>query len=151
EDTGALSVRAAVACLVFVFAGLIISIALANRISILRMAPVPDPPEVLARKARDLANKFGYTDAPADSAYRFEQDTIYARWANQNINPGARRTHLARNQPPEVLFWYRQAPQALIPIGPGDVTHADPPAAVAGDLQIRLDTQGRLAGFEAVG
>lgn len=150
EDTGALSVRAAVVCLISVFVGLIIAIALGNSTSILRMTPVPDPPEVLARKARDLANTFGYTDPPMDSVFRFDLDNSYNEWANANLKLPERRAQLAQGQPPVILLWYRQSPQPLVPTGWDSVSSTDPPPLLPGDIEIHLDPQGHLQFFHAV-
>src|SRR5262249_29459370 len=65
DDTGALSVRFAVACLVFIIAGLIGALVLSARTNPLRRTLFPDSPEILARKARDIAQHVGYSDLPA--------------------------------------------------------------------------------------
>ncbi len=67
EDTGALSVRAAVVCLALIIGGLAGLVAISPWTNIMRVTPFPNSPEVLAQKARDLTMRFGYTEPPADS------------------------------------------------------------------------------------
>ena len=59
EDTGALSVRAAVVCMAFVVVGLIALLLLSSRTNILRPTPFPNSQEILARQAREIAARQG--------------------------------------------------------------------------------------------
>ena len=67
EDTGALSVRGAVACLAFVVAGLIALMAMSAKSNILRLTPLPYSHDVLAAEGPRVAARLGYPDPPADN------------------------------------------------------------------------------------
>lgn len=67
EDTGALSVRAAVVCMAFVVVGLIALLLLSSRTSVLRLTPFPNLQEILGRQGREIAARMGYTNPPTDS------------------------------------------------------------------------------------
>ena len=116
EDTGALSVRAAVGCFAFVIAALVAIVLLKNEVSLLRVIPTPHSPEVLAQKARDLAARFGYVDAPQDEAFFFTNDGLYEEYAVQNWTPQQYRARLATGWPRSIGFVYRRSPRYLDPI-----------------------------------
>ena len=60
-----------------------------------------------------------------------------------------RLAQLGTNRPPVLYFWYREAPRFLVPRGGGAVTRTNPPAAERGNLQLMLDSEGRLLQFQA--
>jgi predicted Ser/Thr protein kinase len=127
EDTGALSVRWTVVCFVLAIAGIIAAIPFGARTNPVLQAPFADRPEVLASKARDIAHRAGYTDAPADSEYGF----------------------VVNGTTP--MFWYRQSPRDLETLDRGGVvTIADPPLAVTGMVTVLFNTRSRLTYFAGV-
>jgi serine/threonine-protein kinase len=151
EDTGALSVRSTVACFVFVLVALVAAVILKDRTSVLRVIPMPNSPEVLAQKARDLVVRFGYTDPAQDEAFFFTTDTAYRAYAAANWTPEQYRSRLASGWPRLIGFAYRQSPRYLNPINAaGIVTVDDPPPVVSGMIHIELDPRGRLYHFTAV-
>ena len=151
DDTGAVSVRTAVACFAFILVALIGAVILKDRTSILRAMPFPNSPEVLAQKARDLAVRFGYADPVQDEAWYFASDSVYQQYAAANWSPEQYRARLATGLPYLIAFLYRQSPRYLDPINSaGNVTASDPPPTVSGMVQINLDMQGRLYYLQAV-
>jgi predicted Ser/Thr protein kinase len=150
DDTGALSVRAAIACLLFVLVGVVPSLWVTSRASILRGIPLPDPPLILARKAHDIAVKLGYTAPPADSAWGFRGHEDFTAYARANLKTEDYRDLAARGQPPAILFWYRQSPASLLPNSPGRVWVDDPPLTQPQTVRIETDPEGRLVYFDAV-
>jgi serine/threonine-protein kinase len=151
EDTGALSVRATVACFAFVIVALIAAVYLKDQRSVLHWLPESHSPEVLQQKARDLAVRFGYTDPPQDDAFRFGIDNAYTAHAAENWTLEQYRSRLASGWPRLIGFLYRRSPRYLVPIrADGIVTGSDPPATVSGMVFIELDMQGRLNRFGAV-
>jgi predicted Ser/Thr protein kinase len=151
EDTGALSIRSAVACLVFIVAaiiGLIISSAWTN--TTLKI-PFPDSPEVMAKKAREIAQRAGYTDPPADTEYAVSNRGGLQAWARKNFK-GAEYDAFVRNPRTSLrIFAYRQSPRDLATLdGTSIVTLDDPPPVVSGMISMILDPEGRLVNFRAV-
>ena len=86
EDTGALSVRAAVLCLVIIAATLIGLVVVGERQNPLRRTPFRQSPDVLAAKARELAERLGYTNV-ADSAHGVFTVPGLEEYARANLPP----------------------------------------------------------------
>jgi serine/threonine-protein kinase len=151
EDTGALSVRATVACFALVAAALIAAVYLKDQRSILHWLPAPHSPEVLEQKAREMAVRFGYTDPPQDEAYSFSVDNAYITYAAKNWTLEQYRSRLATGWPRLIGFVYRRSPRYLVPIrSDGSVTGNDPPYTVSEMVAVELDMQGRLYNLVAV-
>jgi serine/threonine protein kinase len=152
EDTGALSVRMSVVSMAVVVVGLLASLLLSGKSSILRLTPFPYSYEILAQKARDIAARLGYTDPPADRIFSFQYDTDYQNWARTNLKPDLFRAQIAQGRPPLIYFAYRQSPLYLWPLNPlGDLSQSedDPPQTISGMVGMRLDPQGRVIQFRA--
>ena len=152
DETGVLSVRAAVGCLVVIAASLMAVLGLDSRTGVLGLVPAPDSPQALAADARRMAQSLGHAGSVADSGYGFEYDTALDIWAAANdIAPADLRAMIAPGAPAPVTFWYRQSPERLRPANGGRVLSLeDPPTALPGMVTIRLDLQGRLLSLLAV-
>jgi serine/threonine-protein kinase len=151
EDTGALSVRAAVVCMAFVVAGLIAVMLLSSRTLILRLTPFPNSQEILARQGREIAARLGYTDPPTDSFDVFSYETEYHDWAERNLKKEDYREQVRLGQPSLIYFTHRESPEYLEPRDPdGRPTPNDPPTNVSGMVSLDLDPQGRLIRFLGV-
>jgi serine/threonine-protein kinase len=134
--------------------GLWLIAALNHRGGLLSRVPVAQPPDEMARRARQLLADFGYPDAPADTAGYYLVDYPYlGRVMREDPFPDRWR-HLAGGRPPAVYFFYRQSPEPLtatstsgeLPlIGP-----ADPPPTRPGMATILLDGSGRLVELSVV-
>ena len=128
EDTGALSVRAAVVCMAFVVVGLIALLLLSSRTSILRLTPFPNSQEILARQAREIAARLGYTDPPTDSYDAFSYENEYHDWAERNLKKEDYREQVRLGQPSLIYFTHRESPDYLEHARPVRPTHAERPA-----------------------
>jgi serine/threonine-protein kinase len=147
DDTGTLSVRAAVVCLAFIVIALIGAVLVRSREGMLSAIPTPYSPEVLEQKARDVAVGFGYTDPPQDEAVGFTVDRDFRDYA---ATLPQFHSLLASGRPRWLGFWYRRSPAYLVPRGSNSVTPSDPPPLVPGMVRVELDTQARLFAFAAV-
>lgn len=113
-------------------------------------------PEVLAAKASDMARAFGYTDVPADTARGFALNQSYLRYFSDQQKAPHRWELLRKDEPPALMFWYRENPTLLTPITPGDnlifgrAQPADPPFEQSGGRVLHLSAQGALLQFKAV-
>ncbi len=115
----------------------------------LGLSPLSKPPDVLMERAREVAHRLGYTDAPGDSSGTFARDSSYLDFRARTGAPGwARR--LAASWWKPATFDYRQSPRPLIPANVSIVTPADPPLNVTGMVTVILDSEGRLREFVAV-
>jgi serine/threonine-protein kinase len=151
EDTGALSVRAAVACMAFVVAGLIGLLLLSSRISVLRLTPFPNSGEILARQGREIAARLGYTSPPIDAYDTFNYEDEYHNWAERNLPKENYREQVRHGQPSLIYFTHRESPGFLDTRDPyGRPTPNDPPVNVSGMVSLDLDPQGRLIRFLGV-
>jgi serine/threonine protein kinase len=151
EDTGALSVRATVVCMAFVVVGLFAILLLSSRTSVLSLTPFPNSQEILARQAREIAARLGYTDMPLDSFDEFHYETEYHDWAERNLKKEDYRAQVRQGQPSLISFTHRESPGYLEPRDPsGRPTSNDPPTNLSGMVSLDLDPQGRLIRFLGV-
>jgi hypothetical protein len=141
----------AVACLAAVVVGLLAAVWVSNKLRVVHKVPLDNPPEVLARKAREIAAQLGYPDKPADSIWDFTYNTEFLNYAEKNSPSPLRWDNL---QPQAILFRYRESPQYFQTTADGllsypSVSMALPPS-ISGMINLGLDPQGRLLWFNAV-
>ncbi|MDP8981093.1 MAG: protein kinase [Acidobacteriota bacterium] len=123
-----------------------------QKINLLSKIPLDNSPEVLAAKAREIAERLGYPGRTEASAYGFERDGEYLEWLFRNHSADTLKL-LASGRPPAMVFWYRGSPVPLIPQSmnsPSRVTLRDPALHVSGMTEAVLDPQGRLLAWTAV-
>jgi serine/threonine-protein kinase len=119
--------------------------------NLLRLAPVEDPPQVLAAHARDIVRRLGYTTPPGDTAYWLAVDNQYMAYRAEHLPSPQRTRELASAARHPVLFYYRQSPWPLATWTPDPVVEAeDPPHDLPGMISVVLDGGGRLTEFRAV-
>jgi len=148
EDTGALSVRGAMACLAVVVVGTAGMIFWGSRTTVLNATPVPYSLEVLELKAHEMVAGLGYAAPPKDLFRQFVYDNDYANWG-QKLKPAEYRAQLAQGEAPALIFAYVQSPEYLNPESPGAVSLNDP-ARQPGDMDVWLNSQGRLRWLRAI-
>jgi serine/threonine protein kinase len=140
-------------CLLFIVLGLAAMAFLSDKVEMSNLVPLPNPSEVLAAKARDIARELGYTATPVDTSYSFGLFNGYITYLIKNDHSLTRWNNLSSGMPPVIAFWYRESPQFMSnqqfsPV-PG-VYPDNPPNSISGMCQVFLDPQGRLEGFEGV-
>lgn len=92
--------RTAGICLAWILVGLVAVVIPCAKANLLRRTPFPHSPEILAQKAREMIQSFGYAAPPADRAYRFSYDTGYRNYAEKQGKPAVYRD-------PRLLFrWW---------------------------------------------
>jgi predicted Ser/Thr protein kinase len=150
-DTEGIPVRTAGICLAWIVVGLVAAVILNAKANVLQQTPFPHSPEILAQKAQEMLQTFGYVARPADRAYEFSYDAGYRNYAEKQEKPAEFRDQLAKGQPPIIYFWYRQSPQPLVARSPdGVVSPVDPPPIVSGMIGLNLDPLGRLLRLDVV-
>ena len=148
-STEGLRVPVAIACLAAVILGIGAVAWVSQRTNFVNSVPMEFAPDVLAVKARDIAAGLGYTERPVDRAYGWFRDVGYANYAATQPDAAQRLAQLGTNRPPALIFWYREAPRYLVGEEGGAVEINNPSAAERGNLEILLDSEGRLLQFRA--
>ena len=156
ERTG-LAPRAAISLFAAVILGMIVFFVLAKRSSALEQIQPPFSPEVLSHKAKDIILRLGYATAAADSASGFSWESEFIRHVEENDKPFPRWSEVLLHRPSPLRFWYRQSRRPLITtdliddlMTPGIVTPDQPSPIESGMIDVTLDYQGRLIGFQAI-
>ncbi len=146
-DKAAVSPMVSWSALAVFFAALIAFVALSSRTSLLGVAPLEKPPEVLAERAREILAQAGHDRKPADSLFAFEANRDYLEDLLRRPGSDAHRWDLLRATPPSgILFWYRQSPSPLAPLNGATIGGwlEDPPDSTPGMARVGLDADGRL-------
>ena len=151
-----LNPRVGLLCLAGVCILLVLLVGMAKRAKMVSYISFGPSAEVLAAKANEIIRTFGYTDAPADTAQGFALMQGYLSHINDSVKTPARWETLRQDEPPSMLFWYRQSPRTLTPLSPvdnliyGRVQPDEPPLALSGSRLLTLSPQGRMLGFRAI-
>ncbi|MEM7586117.1 MAG: serine/threonine-protein kinase [Acidobacteriota bacterium] len=149
DDSG-LEPRIALAVMAFAILGLLVASWSIGRYELLGRSPMELPPQVLAHRAYEITQALGYTDPPADRAYRFRSNWPLLQHVAKDPSPD-RWDRLATDRPTPIYMWYRQSPRTLIPFNRSAmVDFNDPPFRTTGMVSLFLDTSGRLKFFQAV-
>ena len=136
-----------------VLLALVVHIALSGRTLLERMVPLEKSPQVLEERARQLIRDLGYTSPHADAISEFAPQFAYIKHLDQTQPAApARWSVLHQVQPAALRFWYRQSPRLLVRRSGGSIGGwmDDPEPIHPGEVQVALDTQGRLTWFFAV-
>jgi len=152
-ETEGFQPRVAVAWLASALIGLAAVCVLSDKVYMTGVVPLPNPPDVLAAKAHELIQQFGYTAPPVDSASGFFQDDDFLRYIEEHDKAADRWEQLKSGNPSAIEFWYRESPRYLTALwffSVGSVEDSDPPRDVSGMTYELLDPSGRLEYFEAV-
>jgi serine/threonine-protein kinase len=147
---GDLSVAWAWAGLLTVVAGLAAAAGLAERTTLLGLAPPPKPAAVLVERSKAVLARLGHAGVAADTAARFDLDTAFtARWGEDGVP--ARWQDVRGAGPGPWRFLYRTSPRKLVAANRDAVVGGDdPPLDVSGMTRLWLHPDGRLVGFAAV-
>jgi serine/threonine-protein kinase len=146
-ETEGLSRRIAVPLLCAVALGLIGSIVLRPYTDAMMRAPAELSPDILGRKAREIAASAGYDRKPVDSA-------VWLRTRNPLLGNIASRPKpkwdewLADEGP--IMAEYRESQSQLVAEPFGFVSRENPPPTQPGMVAVSIDSNGRLHDFLAI-
>jgi len=156
ENTG-LAPRIGLACFGAVILGVVLLVGVGIRESGLARLHPENPPEVLAKKSREIITSLGYTETPVDKADGFSYDNDFLTYLEKDSAQRPQWDRVFSEQPAVLKYWFRQSPRNLSPDGfwyasftPGVVTFSDPPTVVSGMINVQLDPEGRLLFFQAI-
>jgi serine/threonine-protein kinase len=129
---------------------LVTATSIVGKSSMFARIPLSKPAPVLADRADQIRQSFGYTEPVVDTASAFAYDQAYLRWASGHGSGGAGWPELPSGRPAVLKFVYRTSPVPLIPRNyVGSVTTSDPPIQINGMTYLTLDSTGQLLRFEA--
>jgi serine/threonine protein kinase len=154
-ETEGLNPRIGLLCLVGVCLLLAALLGIAKRSKMISYISFGPGPEVLKAKANDMIRSFGYTDSPADTAQGFELMRDYLQHISESVKTPRRWEVLKQDEPPALMFWYRENPRLLISFSPvdnlvyGRVQPDEPPMTASGGRSIELSPQGNMLVFRA--
>ena len=139
----------AAALLAVVFAGSLTAVWLNDRVGLMANAKPSKAPDAMVERARTILTKAGYTDDARDSGFGFYIDNDVLRYVVERHAPASRSREFRSLG--AVRFFYRQSPVPLVSPGSGaGIEPGDPPLQREGDIEVRLDGDGRLRSFEAI-
>ncbi len=156
-ETSGLAPRVALTCFGAVILGVILLAAVIIKENGLERIHPENPPEVLAKKSREIISSLGYPGQPADKADGFDYDTDFLAYLAKDHSQHPQWDRVLSEQPPVLLYWFRQSPSEMSPdsfwgpsLTPNVVTFSDPPPILSGMINIQLDPEGRLLYFQAI-
>jgi len=141
------------ACVILALGLLLVT---SKRAKMISYVPLGPSPEVLAAKASEMIRTFGYVDEPVDTAHGFSLKQDYIHYILSDIKTPTRWDRLKQDEPPSLVFWYRQSPRLLVSLTPEDnllygrIETDDPPLEQSGSRVIGLSPHGRLLNFRAI-
>ena len=117
-------------------------VALADRVQVTNIVPLPKPPVLLAERARQILGSLGYP-ADVDSAHSFTVANFLGYLTDHPELGG--RERLATGSPAALHFWYRGSPTLMVLASDRDrVTPDEPPMTTSGMSMVVMDPEGRL-------
>jgi Protein kinase domain len=152
-ETEGLHPRIGLACFLGVCLLLLALLAIAKRSKMVSYISFGPSPELLKAKAQDMIRTFGYTDTPADTAHGFTLITDYLQHISDKVKTPQRWEVLRQDEPPTLMFWYRQNPRLLMSLSPvnnliyGRIQPDEPPLTASGGCLIGLSPQGKMLVF----
>jgi serine/threonine-protein kinase len=150
-ESDAIPVRRGVMLAASLIASLIAYAFVSPRATMAALVPLDKAPAVLADRAGQILEEFGYADVPADTAHGFMIPPDFPRWLVQTDATSTRWSPSRTAIGPAVLYWCRTSPRDLEPDSPAPtVTPTDPALTVTGQTLVALDTRARLVEFRRV-
>ncbi len=139
--------KISVPCLVVVMVCLVAAIVLQGQQVAMMNAPLDDPPEVLAHRAREMATVFGYPRKPADTNLTLENRNGLLDQLRKLPGTPKWREWFEAESP--IGLDYRESQSLLVAEPYGLVTNDNPPPVEPGMVRAVVDGAGRLREFHA--
>jgi len=150
-EPGTLSPAIGALCFAGVLIGLVVLAPLMRDVNLIGLTKIELGPRGLTERAHTVLRNLGYADPAADEVVGYSTDIDYLQYIDEHDQSPTRWRALRTSQPPALLFWYRQSPRRLVPIGGTDiVTQLNPPTTRSGMVSLSLDRTGRLVRLVAV-
>jgi hypothetical protein len=112
----------------------------------LGLAPILKSPDTLSDRAQDLVHKFGFNEAPRDTAFWFQRN--YAFLFRRSKQKSKQLGDIKSAEQGHEKFFYRQSPRGLFPMNFSmTVNYSTPATDVSGMVTVVLQTDGKLDEF----
>jgi serine/threonine-protein kinase len=140
-----------VALVAFTLAMLALLTFVSVRFAVVHRIPLPRSTDSLKDRAQELIERFGFRDAPVDTAYGWDLNREYLSYARPKQGTADPWPALASGRTRTATFWYRTSPAMLVPSYSNTrPTESDPPLVLSEMRRIRLDAHGRLIEFHSM-
>jgi Protein kinase domain len=148
---GSLAVGKAWAMLAGALLLLVACLALAPWSTELGLAPLENSPDVMIHRAQELAHKFGYEDAPKDTAFWYARNFSFLTERARNLPPSDKFGDLKSAPQGHTKFYYRQSPLDMLGWNIDWAVKDDsPPLTLTGMVTVGLEPDGSLDLFLAL-
>lgn len=132
-----------------------IAVATALLVPLAKLEPrvsLPRSSDVLVDNAQQIIRALGHDPQQQSTAHGWFENTNYLEWIAANDDTPGRWDRLSEsNQPPPIIFWYRQHTGPMRPANARfDVRTFDPPLTQEGMILLMTGPEGRLHRFFAV-
>jgi Protein kinase domain len=150
-EQSALQPAVGVALVAFTLAMLAVLTFVSVRFAVVHRIPLPRSTDSLKDRAQELIERFGFRDAPADTAYGWDLNREYLSYARPKQAAADLWPALASGRTRTATFWYRTSPTMLVPsYSNTSPTEGDPPLVLSDMRRIRVDAHGRLIEFHSM-
>lgn len=148
---GTLSPPIGALCFASVIVGLIVLAVGAHDVNLIGLSRVDRGPQFLTERAHTVLRNLAYLEPARDEVSGYAANLDYLQYIDTRDQSPTRWRTLAEPQPPALLFWYRQSPRRLAPLGGAIiVTRMNPPTTSSGMVSMTLDQTGRLVSLVVV-
>jgi eukaryotic-like serine/threonine-protein kinase len=141
---GSLQPARAFAVLAATVAMLVVLMLLSNRSSMLAWLEWPRSADALEDNARGILVRLGHDAKPFDRTHLLYTEYNWISFIRSHDFSASRWNPLREPGQLGFVYFYRQAQQALVPLGRNGLITDSDPRPVAGDAQIVTDLRGRL-------
>ena len=137
-------------CITALVLGLAAVLTVAPHTRLVSGTHVKEPPAAMQTRARLTLQGLGFAE-PVDAADGFIYDKAVVDRVAVSDKRADRWAKLSASDTPVFLYWRRESPRPMVPMGALQrVTPSDPPANVPGSVAVQLDVRGRLRRLDAV-
>src|SRR5260221_2060684 len=106
-ETAGLAPRVAVACFATVILGVILFVVVGIKENGLARLHAENPPEVLAKKSREIISSLGYPGTPLDKADGFNYDDDFLTYLEKDHSHRPQWDRVLSEQPAVLRYWFR--------------------------------------------
>ncbi len=150
-ETSAFSPVMGLSLFAAIIVGILAVAVLSDRVLFIAKIPMEKSADALEDRAREISEKLGYADKPADTARGFIVLQDYILYVLRTDRSATRWNALSNGFFPTLRFWYRTSPRDLETLGNNwRPTYGDPPMTVSNMRSVVLDSQGHLTQFTMV-
>jgi serine/threonine-protein kinase len=150
-EAGTLSPLSGALCFASVIIGLILLAVSAHDVNLIGLSRLERGPQFFTERAHTILRNLAYLEPAGDEMAGYTANLDYLQYIDTHDQSPTRWRTLARPQPAALLYWYRQSPRRLTPLGGAIiVTRVNPPTTSPGMVSMTLDQTGQLVSLVIV-